>query len=43
MLEGLMKRPEVFQAKFHTKSSYRPPKEYFKGASAYGRSFEQLS
>lgn len=33
MLEGLMKRPEVFQARFHTKQTYRPPKEYFRGAA----------
>jgi phage terminase large subunit-like protein len=33
MLEGLMKRPEVFAAKFHVKQDYRPPKEYFKGAA----------
>jgi phage terminase large subunit-like protein len=31
MLEGLMKRPEVFQARFHNHTIYRPPKEYFKG------------
>jgi phage terminase large subunit-like protein len=29
MLEGLMKRPEVFAAKFSTKQTYRPPKEYY--------------
>jgi len=33
MLEGLLKRPEVFQARFHTHSTYRPPKEYFKGSN----------
>lgn len=33
MLEGLMKRPEVFQARFHTHSINRPPKEYFRGAA----------
>jgi len=31
MLEGLLKRPEVFQARFHTHNITRPPKEYFKG------------
>lgn len=29
MLEGLMKRPEVFSAKFHVKQEYREPKQYF--------------
>jgi phage terminase large subunit-like protein len=29
MLEGLMKRPEVFQARFHTHDTSRKPKEYF--------------
>jgi phage terminase large subunit-like protein len=33
MLEGLLKRPEVFQAKFHTKHDYKPPKSYFRPAA----------
>lgn len=33
MLEGLMKRPEVFSAKFHMKQEYREPKRYFQGAA----------
>jgi hypothetical protein len=33
MLEGLLKRPEVFQSRFSTKHNYRPPKEYFRPAA----------
>ena len=33
MLEGLMKRPEVFQAKFNSKPIRHEPKRYFKGVA----------